>query len=124
MVDIFEALAHPARRALLDELRDGPARAGDLGHELPISREAVSKHLRLMTSAGALGVETIGRERHYHLMPATLEQVDDWLEPYRHFWQQRLDALETEIARGRHAERQGRPASRQDTAVPAHQQGA
>lgn len=101
MTDVFDALAHPARRALLDELRGGPARAGDLGHELGISREAVSKHLRLMVQAGALSVETSGRERRYRINPSRLEQVDDWLEPYRQFWRDRLGALDTELARGR-----------------------
>lgn len=99
--DVFDAIAHPARRALLDELRAGPARAGDLGQDLGISREAVSKHLRLMAQAGALEVTTKGRERYYAISPAGVGQIDSWLEPYRAFWNQRLDALETEIARGR-----------------------
>lgn len=101
MSDVFDALGHPARRALVDELRTGPARAGDLGGELGMSREAVSKHLRVLVSAGLAVVEQRGRERWYRLEPGALREVDDWLVPYRVFWSQRLDALGTEIARGR-----------------------
>lgn len=112
MNDVFDALAHPARRALLDELRCGPARAGDLGTGLAISREAVSKHLRVLVAGGALSVQTRGRERWYELDPTALQSVDDWLDPYRDAWAQRLDALETEVARGRrrHAPTQTPPA--------------
>lgn len=101
MVDTFDALAHPARRALLDELRMGPRPAGELGASLDISREAVSKHLRLMAESGLLIVETQGRQRIYAINPDALAAVDTWLVPYRAFWDQHLDALETEVARGR-----------------------
>lgn len=67
-----------------------------------MSREAVSKHLRLLADAGVVSVRTSGRERRYRIERTSLAQVDAWLEPYRVFWQQRLDALDTEIARGRH----------------------
>lgn len=103
MADPFTALAHPMRRALVDELRAGPRRAGDLGGDAGMSREAVSKHLRLLVDGGVLAVERRGRERWYALDPAGLAAVDDWLAPYRRFWRQRLDALDTEIARGRRA---------------------
>lgn len=103
MVDVFTALAHPVRRALVDELRGGPRPAGSLGQGLGVSREAISKHLRLMTQAEVLTVEARGRERWYALSPQSLACVDDWLAPYRHFWQQHLDALDTEVARGRRA---------------------
>lgn len=101
MVDTFDALAHPARRALLDELRDGPRPAGELGQALDTSREATSKHLRLMATAGLLTVEARGRQRLYAINPQALADVDEWLSDYRAFWTQRLDALETEVARGR-----------------------
>lgn len=105
MVDSFDALAHPARRALLDELRMGPRPAGELGASLNISREAISKHLRLMAESELLLVEARGRQRIYAINPDALAAVDNWLAPYRAFWAQHLDALETEVARGRrHAE--------------------
>ncbi|MFC6358914.1 metalloregulator ArsR/SmtB family transcription factor [Luteococcus peritonei] len=123
MDDVFSALAHPARRALLDELREAPARAGDVGTGLGSSREAVSKHLRLMAAAGLLHVEVRGRERWYHIRPEALAELDGWLEPYRAFWSQRLDALETEIIRGRRDRR--RTASRAAPPTrPIHREGA
>lgn len=103
MDDVFAALAHPVRRALADELRDGPRPAGSLGQDLGVSREAISKHLRRMAQAELLTVEAKARERWYALSPQSLARVDDWLAPYRHFWQQHLDALDTEVARGRRA---------------------
>lgn len=101
MGDTFDALAHPVRRALLDELRAGPRPAGELGGALEISREAVSKHLRLMAEAGLLTVEVRGRQRLYAINPVALAEVSTWLSGYRTFWAQHLDALETEVARGR-----------------------
>lgn len=101
MVDVFDSVAHPARRQLLDELRAGERPAGDIGHSLDISREAISKHLRLMVEGGVLTVEARGRQRWYAINPSALAAIDDWLVPYRAFWTQRLDALETEVRRGR-----------------------
>ena len=91
MADAFEALAHPTRRALVHELRTGPRRAGDLGLEQGMSREAVGKHLRLLVEADVLSVERQGRERWYALRPDGLRVVDDWLQPYREFRTRRLD---------------------------------
>lgn len=101
MTDIYTGLAHPARRALLDELCNGPGRAGDLGHDLTMSREAVSKHLGILARAGAVTVEQRGRERWFILQTTALAEIDEWLDQYRRFWAHKLDALETEIARGK-----------------------
>lgn len=79
-VDPFAALADPVRRALLRALAGGPARVGDLAACHPISRPAVSKHLRLLTEAGLASVEDRGRERHYALDPAGLAPVAALLE--------------------------------------------
>jgi DNA-binding transcriptional ArsR family regulator len=79
-VDPFAALADPVRRELLRALTAGPARVVDLAAAHPISRPAVSKHLRLLTEAGLATVEDRGRERHYALAPAGLAPVRGLLD--------------------------------------------
>lgn len=74
-MDPFAALADPVRRALLRALADGPARVADLAAAHPISRPAVSKHLRLLTDAGLTSAQDRGRERHYRLEPDALAPV-------------------------------------------------
>ncbi|MCZ4496335.1 MAG: putative transcriptional regulator, ArsR family [Thermoleophilia bacterium] len=106
----FDILGDPVRRRLLELLADGEQAAGDLGsvvqQEFGISQPAVSRHLRVLREGGLATVRVDGTRRHYALEPAPLREVDAWLAPYRHFWEQRLDALGTELARGAHARRQ------------------
>lgn len=97
------------------QLRNGPMRAGDLGTDLGMSREAVSKHLRVLASAEVVSAEQRGRERWFRLEPTALRDVADWIDPYRTFWEQRLDALETEIARGKRERRRAEPARHDHT---------
>ena len=102
-MDAFAALADPVRRALLEELAVGPARVVDLAARHPISRPAVSRHLRLLTEAGLVSATDRGRERHYALHPAALEPVRELLDrltPARgRLSANALDALETEVRR-------------------------
>ncbi|MEV5001766.1 ArsR/SmtB family transcription factor [Nocardioides sp. LML1-1-1.1] len=79
-MDAFEALADPVRRGLLRRLAAGPARVVDLAAEQPVSRPAVSKHLRLLTEAGLVGAEDHGRERHYRLLRDGLAPVSHCLD--------------------------------------------
>jgi DNA-binding transcriptional ArsR family regulator len=106
-VDALAALADPTRRELLALLAGGERAAGDLAGRFPVSRPAISRHLRVLRAAGLVTSRTEGKKRLYALEPAPLRELDDWLEPYRRFWAQRLDALDTEIARGRRARRTG-----------------
>jgi DNA-binding transcriptional ArsR family regulator len=91
--DVFGALAHPARRALLDALREGPRPVHDLAAAFPMSRPAVSQHLRVLREAALVVEERVGRERHYRLDAAPLRAVESWLAPYERFWGARLKAL-------------------------------
>ncbi|MFG1948114.1 ArsR/SmtB family transcription factor [Nonomuraea sp. NPDC048826] len=97
--DVFSALANPARRRLLELLRDGPRTAGDLAAQFDLSRPAVAEHLQLLRRAGLVRDEAVGRQRLYHLAPAPLAQVDAWLHPFERYWRDRLrtlaDLLET-----------------------------
>ncbi len=91
--DVFDAIAHPARRALLDALRAGPRPVHDLAPAFAMSRPAVSQHLRVLREAALVVEERVGRERHYRLNAAPLQEVDLWLASYEQFWRDRLAAL-------------------------------
>jgi DNA-binding transcriptional ArsR family regulator len=86
---------------MLDALRDHPATAGDLAALLPIARPGVSRHLRVLREAGLVEVQHEAQFRVYSLRPDALVEIDAWLEPYRAVWAQRMDALHTEVARGK-----------------------
>ena len=101
-MDPFAALADPVRRGLLRALAAGPARVVDLAAAHPISRPAISKHLRLLTEAGLASVEDRGRERHYALDPSGLAPVADLLDDLRSappFADAAFDGLELEVRR-------------------------
>ena len=109
-VQALAAIADPTRRELLALLAHGELAAGDLADRFPVSRPAISRHLRVLREAGLVRSRSDGRRRLYALDPTPLRELDAWLEPYRELWAQRLDALDTEIARGRRARRSGDPA--------------
>ena len=90
----FDAIADSTRRQILDSLRTGPKRAGDLAARFPrISRPAVSKHLRVLRGAKLVRQEKRGRELWYQLTPLPLNQVQSWLAQYEVFWQEKLQDL-------------------------------
>jgi DNA-binding transcriptional ArsR family regulator len=97
---LFHALADPTRRALLDLLREGSRPAGEIAQAFPISRPAVSKHLRLLRSARLVEERSQGRHRIYRLNPAPLEAVDQWLAGYRVFWNAQLRNLKGFVEKG------------------------
>jgi DNA-binding transcriptional ArsR family regulator len=106
-VQILGALADPTRRELVALLARGELAAGELADRFPVSRPAISRHLRVLREAGLVRSRTDGKRRLYALDPLPLRELDEWLEPYRDLWAQRLDALDTEIARGRRTHRTG-----------------
>jgi DNA-binding transcriptional ArsR family regulator len=89
----FHALADPTRRAMLDLLRHGSLPAGQIARAFPVTRPAISKHLRLLRRARLVQERREGRHRLYRLDPAPLKPVDSWLERYRAFWQANLTSL-------------------------------
>jgi DNA-binding transcriptional ArsR family regulator len=102
---VLHALADESRRTVLEILRDRPASAGELAQVLPIARPGVSRHQRVLREAGLVDVRQEAQRRIYSLRPEALIEVDDWLSEYRVLWQNRLDALHTEIARGKRTRR-------------------
>jgi DNA-binding transcriptional ArsR family regulator len=91
----FQALADPTRRAVLDLLRRGSQPAGEIAHAFPVSRPAISKHLRLLRRAHLVREHREGRHRVYDLNPEPLRAVDSWLDQYRSFWKMNLANLKT-----------------------------
>lgn len=127
-MDVFEALADPVRRAILRRLAAGPARVVDLAADHPISRPAVSRHLRVLTESGLVAGEDLGRERHYRLVTPSLAPAHELLAaldaapttpatPRLPIGEHALDALETEVHRTARERRSG-PAAvpREETA--------
>jgi DNA-binding transcriptional ArsR family regulator len=104
----LQALSDQSRRTVLETLRGGPATAGELAALLPIARPGVSRHLRVLREAGLVEVRQEAQRRVYSLRPQPLAEVDEWLSRYRALWQQRVDALHAEIARGKRDRRRTR----------------
>jgi DNA-binding transcriptional ArsR family regulator len=105
MEAVMRALADESRRTLLEALTGGPASAGELAALLPIARPGVSRHLRVLREAGLVEVRKEAQRRVYALQPEPLAEVDEWLGRYRGLLEQRLDALHTEVARGKRERR-------------------
>jgi DNA-binding transcriptional ArsR family regulator len=94
-----EALSDPTRRRIVELLAERELTAGELAAEFSTSRPAVSRHLRVLRGLGFVRVRSEAQRRVYSLDPAPLAELDDWLDRYRSFWSQRLDALDTGLAR-------------------------
>ena len=107
-MNVANAIADPVRREILEFLLAGPAPAGIIAAHFAISRPAVSRHLRVLRESGLVTDHMDGRQRMYNLDPAPLREITSWISKFdiSTGWEQRLDALETEVARTR----QQRPA--------------
>jgi DNA-binding transcriptional ArsR family regulator len=97
MNSIFEVLAEPNRRRILDLLYGGHRAVGELVEQLGLSQPAVSKHLRILKEAGLVVARPDAQRRLYELRAEPLSELDEWLAPYRRMWEQRLDALERHL---------------------------
>jgi len=95
---LFEILAEPNRRRMLDLLRDDELTVGELVDALEMSQPAVSKHLRVLRDAGLVEARIDAQRRIYTLRPEPLAEVDAWLQPYRKFWRGRLASLQRHLA--------------------------
>jgi DNA-binding transcriptional ArsR family regulator len=102
---VFQALADPTRRAVLDLLRTGSLPAGAIARQFPVSRPAISKHLRTLRRSRLVREHREGRLRLYRLNPEPLKTVDSWLERYRGFWQANLSSLK-DFVESEHGEKE------------------
>ena len=96
----MNALGDPTRRTIFERLARRPMAVGELAGELPVSRPAVSQHLRVLLDAGLLTEQRHGRERRYHFVPERLAPVRDWIGQYERFWDDRLQRLQKQLSKG------------------------
>ena len=94
MTSLFDLVADPTRRRILEALREGERSVGALVERLGMSQPAVSKQLRVLREAGLASVRRHAQRRIYCLKPEGLRELDEWLEPFRVAWEGRLDAME------------------------------
>jgi DNA-binding transcriptional ArsR family regulator len=108
-VHAFDVLGDPVRRRILELLADGETTAGTIGatiqDEFAITQPAVSQHLKVLRDNGFATVRPDGQRRLYAVDGRALRDIDEWLSAFRHFWTPHLDALATEIARGKRQQR-------------------
>lgn len=113
----FDVLGDAVRRRILELLADGEQSAGQVAErvsaEFGISQPTVSGHLRVLRENGFATVRSEGTRRLYAVEPTALQEVDEWLDGFRRFWSQPLDALATELARGKRESRPDRPEERE-----------
>ena len=96
-MSLFDVLADASRRRILELLRERERPVGELVTALRMSQPAVSRHLRVLRDAGVVDVRVDAQRRLYRLRPASLQELDAWLEPYRLLWSGRLDGLEERL---------------------------
>ena len=103
----FDVLADPVRRRILELLAEGEHASGEvvdvIAEEFGISQAAVSQHLKVMRDSGFANVRVVGSRRIYAVDAEPMREVDEWLSRFRIFWTTKLDALATEVARGKKA---------------------
>jgi DNA-binding transcriptional ArsR family regulator len=93
MASTWSVIAEPQRRTILELLRERPRTVSELTAELGLTQPGTSKHLKTLRQAGLVRVRADAQRRFYELNPAPLIELDDWLAPYRRFWDRHLDAL-------------------------------
>ena len=97
-MSVFDVLAEPNRRRILDLLAGTEQPVGELVARLELSQPAVSKHLRILREAGLVEVRSDAQRRLYRVQPEPLRAIDQWLTPYRRMWSERLDDLARHLA--------------------------
>jgi DNA-binding transcriptional ArsR family regulator len=114
---VYGAIADPTRRAILSVLAGGEQSVGGLADRFPISFNGVSKHVKVLERAGLVQRRIQGREHWLRLRPQPLQQAARWLEHYRAFWDNRLDALEAFLAREQRSRQSGAHAPRPGSSI-------
>lgn len=121
MDEVAGAIADPIRREILEMLRETRLTAGAIADRFPVSRPAISRHLRVLRAAGLVHDELVGRQRYYTLEREPLRALSAWITRLDRptGWEHRLDALETEVYRTRR-ERRAAPAHNRSETIPPH----
>ena len=96
--DVFQAIADPTRRAILGMIASKAMTPNDIAENFKSSRQAVSKHIKILTECQLLEQEQQGREIFYHFNPKKMKEVDKWLDPFRKNWESRFSKLDKVLA--------------------------
>lgn len=105
LTSVLGAVSHPSRRAILDRLTRGPARVTEIAEPFDMSLNAVSKHLKVLESAGLIRRDIVGRDHVIEFRGAPLREVSTWVRHYERFWTQELDRLETYFKHAKRAKK-------------------
>jgi len=92
--DVFQAIADPTRRAIINMIANQPMNLNTVAEQFDVSRPAISKHIKILTQCGLITINQQGRERYCEAKLQKLNEVSEWVEQYRTFWNNKLDALE------------------------------
>jgi DNA-binding transcriptional ArsR family regulator len=96
--DVFQAIADPTRRRIINVIANRPMNLNAVADQFDVSRPAISKHIKILTQCGLITIKQVGRERYCEARLQQLNEVSQWIEQYRAFWNQKLDALEQFLA--------------------------
>lgn len=92
--DVFQAIADPTRRQIIDLIAHKAMNLNAIADHFDITRPAISNHIRILSECGIVHIEQIGRERYCKIQPDTLKEVSDWISQYQDLWEQRIDSFE------------------------------
>ncbi|MEP0010089.1 MAG: metalloregulator ArsR/SmtB family transcription factor [Balneola sp.] len=92
--DVFQAIADPVRREIIEILSEEPLNLNAIAEQFDISRPAISRHIKILNECGLVAIEQQGRERFCIIEPDTLAEIANWIDPFRELWEQRLDSFE------------------------------
>jgi DNA-binding transcriptional ArsR family regulator len=92
--DVFQAIADPTRRDIISLVARNSMTSNDVAASFDVSRQAISKHIKILMECGILMIDQQGRERYYSLQPKKLAQVADWIEPFRTMWEDKFNRLD------------------------------
>lgn len=107
--DVFQAIADPTRRAIINMIANQPMNLNAVAEHFDISRPAISKQIKILTQCGLVTIEQRGRERYCEAKLQKLNEVSEWVEQYRIFWNNKLDALEDFLAKDAANETENKP---------------
>ncbi|MFI5163080.1 MAG: ArsR/SmtB family transcription factor [Sphingobacteriales bacterium] len=96
--DVFQAISDPTRRAIINVIANRSMNLNAVADQFDVSRPAISKHIKILTQCGLVTIKQVGRERYCEASLQKLNEVSAWVEQYRMFWNQKLDALENFLA--------------------------
>jgi DNA-binding transcriptional ArsR family regulator len=113
--DVFQAIADPTRRKIIDTLNDKPLHLNAIAENFHISRPAISKHIKILTECGLIIIKQNGRERYCEVNYKSLRKVSDWVDKYRIFWTQKLDALGDFLEKDKRSAKQVKSSSKTKT---------